>query len=113
MGDAGVRGDDHHRLSGGDPRHAPSGDGAGAQLALLRSDARWRPAAVAAPLLVLRPSGGLHHLPARSGADVDDGVRIVAHTAGGLSAYRARAGGDRSEEHTSELQSLMRTSYAV
>src|SRR3546814_8516615 len=25
----------------------------------------------------------------------------------------ARAGGDRSEEHTSELQSLMRISYAV
>src|SRR3546814_14759003 len=92
MGDAGVRGDDQHRLSGGDPRHAPPGDEAGAQLALLRSDARWRPAAVAAPLLVLPPSGRLHHLPARSGAAVHDGVRTAANAAGGLSAYSARAG---------------------
>src|SRR3546814_4333925 len=35
----------------------------------------------------------------------------VAHCAGGVDRWRASAG--RSEEHTSELQSLMRISYAV
>ena len=42
-----------------------AGTGARVQLAVLRSDARRRPVAVAAPVLVLRPSRGLHHLPAR------------------------------------------------
>src|SRR3546814_6987526 len=32
---------------------------------------------------------------------------------GGLAVDRHRPGADRSEEHTSELQSLMRISYAV
>src|SRR3546814_4433428 len=41
------------------------------------------------------------------GADED--LRIVAHAGG---CNRA-GGGGRSEEHTSELQSLMRISYAV
>src|SRR3546814_10492511 len=41
---------------------------------------------------------------ARDIADVEEGVDALCH---------ARAGGERSEEHTSELQSLMRISYAV
>ncbi len=36
---------------------------------------RRRPAALAAPLLVLRPSGGLHHLPAGGWHGVDDPAR--------------------------------------
>src|SRR3546814_2678420 len=40
--------------------------------------------------------------------------RIVSGYCGGLSGVHAMwAGADRSEEHTSELQSLMRNSYAV
>src|SRR3546814_2116273 len=35
------------------------------------------------------------------------------HARGGRRALRHRARDDRSEEHTSELQSLMRISYAV
>src|SRR3546814_1948336 len=45
----------------------------------------------------------------RLGSAVPDCVGCREHTAAAL----ARAGGDRSEEHTSELQSLMRISYAV
>src|SRR3546814_16860128 len=45
-------------------------------------------------------------------------VRLLAHPAPAGAGDRPRlaarrAGGDRSEEHTSELQSLMRISYAV
>src|SRR3546814_5297005 len=36
-----------------------------------------------------------------------------AGTSGGDGTFRGRAGLSRSEEHTSELQSLMRISYAV
>src|SRR3546814_1060997 len=48
-------------------------------------------------------------------APVDDQLELVAEIAGDMSgACRADlAGGIRSEEHTSELQSLMRISYAV
>src|SRR3546814_10357455 len=37
----------------------------------------------------------------------------VIRTAAGAGENRVRCGAHRSEEHTSELQSLMRTSYAV
>src|SRR3546814_5727480 len=37
----------------------------------------------------------------------------AGNTAAGLAALGSRAGYIRSEEHTSELQSLMRISYAV
>src|SRR3546814_2941821 len=37
----------------------------------------------------------------------------VAHDAGGAQMQEGRPPGTRSEEHTSELQSLMRISYAV
>src|SRR3546814_1036038 len=53
---------------------------------------------------------GLHHLE-----PVFVGAGLEAHVAPRLALEaRDRIGGDRrSEEHTSELQSLMRTSYAV
>src|SRR3546814_18344241 len=62
---------------------------------------------------------------ARAGGDGDiDGQRPGAQRAGGadwlpshgpvpLHRHGQRLQGDRSEEHTSELQSLMRISYAV
>src|SRR3546814_7811026 len=74
----GGRRADPLRLSAADRGRPAAGDGARVRLAVLRSGARRRPAAVAAPVLGVRPPGGL-----------------------------------RSEEHTSELQSLMRSSYAV
>src|SRR3546814_9355171 len=43
----------------------------------------------------------------------DDGGRRVGGGGAGIFSVGARAAGDRSEEHTSELQSLMRRSYAV
>src|SRR3546814_3383349 len=51
----------------------------------------------------------------RAVADVAllDEVRGVAHRAGGVGEQRLPLCRGRSEEHTSELQSLMRISYAV
>src|SRR3546814_2734571 len=49
--------------------------------------------------------------PAETTADV---IIVGSGAAGGMTAYSlTRAGLRRSEEHTSELQSLMRLSYAV
>src|SRR3546814_5335995 len=42
-----------------------------------------------------------------------DGNRLTALTPGAFDATASFAGKTRSEEHTSELQSLMRISYAV
>src|SRR3546814_8544749 len=46
-------------------------------------------------------------------ADTAAGQRRWRQLRGPRPAQRCRADGDRSEEHTSELQSLMRISYAV
>src|SRR3546814_2222289 len=43
--------------------------------------------------------------------DKDRGAEIYVRSAGGI--YLTLKNGERSEEHTSELQSLMRLSYAV
>src|SRR3546814_2297691 len=95
------RRDDPVRLPAADRRRPAAGDGARLRLAVLRSRARRRPAAVAAPVLGVRPSRGLHHLPAGDRRGRDDRADL-------------RAAADlRSEEHTSELPSLMRISYAV
>src|SRR3546814_7249789 len=45
-------------------------------------------------------------------ADMQEITSVSRHVAG-LPPAKGRAGGDRSEEHTSELQALMRHSYAV
>src|SRR3546814_12389985 len=53
---------------------------------------------------------------ARAGAPPDacaDGRATRRSAAGGMKAIRIAHFGGRSEEHTSELQSLMRISYAV
>ena len=79
LGDAGDHGGEHVA----DPR--PAG-----RHAFLQSGRGRRRAAVAAPVLVLRPSGGLHHLPAGGRHDLDDradlraaaGVRLPAAGAG-------------------------------
>src|SRR3546814_9253762 len=62
---------------------------------------------------------GLPHRGERLQAKVPIGIAEARQLAGDRgtvnAAHRAHAGGadDRSEEHTSELQSLMRISYAV
>src|SRR3546814_9311567 len=55
-------------------------------------------------------AGEDHHR--RPGAGAEHRLQ-VDHQRAGLLAGCARAGAGRSEEHTSELQSLMRISYAV
>src|SRR3546814_5755666 len=59
-------------------------------------------------------------LPALPGLDLGIGEGEMQEMHAGCLAFRRapfnvalRRGGDRSEEHTSELQSLMRISYAV
>ena len=59
-----------------DRRGHPARAGAGLRHAVLRRDARRRPAAVAAPVLALRPPGGLHHLPAGGRHGVDDAAEL-------------------------------------
>ena len=68
---SGGRRDDSLRLPAAHRRQPAAGDRARLSLALLRSGRRRRPAAVAAPVLALRPPGGLHHFPAvgRPGGD--------------------------------------------
>jgi hypothetical protein len=64
LGHAGLRGHGGLRLPRRHRRLHHPGAGARLQLALLPAGARRRPAALAAPFLVLRPPGGLRHLPA-------------------------------------------------
>ena len=72
LGHAGRGRHDRLRLPAGDPGdHAPRA-GARLPLALLHRRARRRPAALAAPVLAVRPSRGLHHLPARGRHGLDD-----------------------------------------
>src|SRR3546814_1846010 len=66
-----------------------------------------------------RGGGGADHLFGADGDAVCDRhpphleVELVDEAAQLVSVARAPFGKDRSEEHTSELQSLMRISYAV
>ncbi len=90
MGDARHRPDDRVRVSGRDRGDHAAGAGARVRLAVFPPGARRRPAAVAAPVLVFRPPGGLHHLPARGRPGVDDGARPGRHAAGGLPRDRLR-----------------------
>src|SRR3546814_10255473 len=52
-------------------------------------------------------------MPKDSAAGSNDSVRLHVLLRTILAPYEGAGGGDRSEEHTSELQSLMRHSYAV
>ena len=81
-GDAGDHGGQHVA----DPR--PAG-----RHAFLQSGRRRRRAAVAAPVLVLRPSRGLHHLPAGCRHGFDD--RADLRTAAGLRLSATGDGADR------------------
>src|SRR3546814_4390883 len=65
---------------------------------------------------VLALAGGVAHGPIQPGdghVDDDQRGREEGHFALQQPEARVDVGGERSEEHTSELQSLMRISYAV
>ena len=64
-------------------------------LPLLRQRARRRRAAVAAPVLDLRASGRLHHLPAGGRDRLDDHPGLLAPADGRAAPRRARDDGDR------------------
>src|SRR3546814_8628700 len=83
------------------------------QLEGLRGEEMRTPDEVAAMLRLSALGWGTQRIAAEFGCSRNTVKRYVA--AQGWSAYRRsrRAGKLRSEEHTSELQSLMRTSYAV
>src|SRR3546814_995788 len=51
--------------------------------------------------------------PRHAGGDLCPALRRIRQCAGAVAVLRARRRRRRSEEHTSELQSLMRISYAV
>src|SRR3546814_10606456 len=56
---------------------------------------------------------GLRRQPRAHRAEADDEVALVVHARRHDRRLVAAGFGERSEEHTSELQSLMRISYAV
>src|SRR5690606_38606405 len=91
LGDADLRRHDHDRLSGGHPRHDASRNRAVLRLALLHRRKGRRSASMAASFLVLRSSGGLHHLPSGGGTRLYDGAHDGAPPAGGLPADRGGA----------------------
>src|SRR3546814_9080293 len=88
----------------GDPR---GGRAFGVGVGNARGHARDLPAADA--VLDGRGIGGLERAEAEATGLYSDGHRSTFCPPG----RRGRAHGSRSEEHTSELQSLMRISYAV
>src|SRR3546814_9827760 len=81
-----------------------------------RTGRRHRPGQYAACLWRLAAALG-HRLSAAAGAEGPAGTRHdragAAQPLGFPQPFRWRYAGNRSEEHTSELQSLMRISYAV
>ena len=81
VGHAGGRLHDRLRVPGHHRGHRAARTRTRIRLAHLRCTARRRSAAVAAPLLVLRPSRGLHHLPAGGGHGVDDPAGGGSHRA--------------------------------
>ncbi len=95
MDHAGVRSDDRLCISCGHSRNDDARARARVRLAVLRGGEGRRPAAVAASVLVLRSSGGLHHLPAGCRHGVDDRAHDGAHAARRLRAGRGRADRDR------------------
>src|SRR3546814_4151854 len=60
-----------------------------------------------------RQRGGRAGLHAGAAGNAFGGEEILGHAGRYLGIEAARLDGQRSEEHTSELQSLMRISYAV
>src|SRR3546814_5530659 len=59
------------------------------------------------------PRSGSATYAGRLFGDIDDGSKLVAALVGRSDLTANFGTGARSEEHTSELQSLMRISYAV
>src|SRR3546814_9535559 len=66
-----------------------------------------------AGVLALRAGVGLQRDRVEAGRSAKHALQLVEELAVALHLVERREGMDRSEEHTSELQSLMRISYAV
>src|SRR3546814_6805370 len=81
----------------------------------LRDTAMTLRAAGADALIVRHPASGAAHQIAKWTGAADDGGPAVINAGDGTHEHPTQALLDalRSEEHTSELQSLMRISYAV
>src|SRR3546814_2038709 len=91
----------------------------------------WRPLLLAASVAAVAVIGGIGLLPLfapeppspavayatdlgeQRTERLPDGTRIILNTQTALEVRYSRKRRERSEEHTSELQSLMRSSYAV
>ena len=95
MDDAGLCRNDHLCLPGRHPRDSAARAGARLRLAVLHRCERRRQPALAAPVLVLRPSRGLHHFPAGGGHGVDDRADHGPHPARRLHTHRGSADRDR------------------
>src|SRR3546814_9796593 len=72
---------------------------------------RWRAVAAAGAVRLVRAAGAA--VGGRAAVHLHRYVRVGAGAAPPLRRSRTSAAPARSEEHTSELQSLMRISYAV
>src|SRR3546814_9773067 len=80
-----------------------------------RRSRETRKASISVAVCLLHLRGGLGISPAAGSVDaglLDIGFHHIGTLGGGGHSHR-RNGSQRSEEHTSELQSLMRLSYAV
>src|SRR3546814_3487224 len=79
----------------------------------------FRSARTNCPSVVRRRHGWVAYAPASGGRDTgaagggDRPARVAGGGCGAMRRHLGRGHGRRSEEHTSELQSLMRISYAV
>ena len=75
---------DPARHAGADRRHDRALHRSQLRGPLLRSERRRQPDPVAAPLLVLRPSGGVHRDPAGDGRGERDPARLQPHRCSGI-----------------------------
>src|SRR3546814_3403499 len=87
----------------------------GGKAVILRDDDGKGEARLEAFGRIIESLGG-RYVTAEDVGMTDEDMRVIARRTrhvSGLPVAEGAAGGNRSEEHTSELQSLMRISYAV
>src|SRR3546814_2918598 len=81
----------------------------------LKPGSRWKSAVCEAQMVVVRPPSTVGELQCGGAAviPIDDGAAPTGEVSPDFAEGVAIGKRYRSEEHTSELQSLMRSSYAV